>query len=774
MPFIALAMLVRVAAVNAQADAPAPAVPPAAAAPEAPAAAPPAAPPEAPPVAPAEAPPVAPAEAPPAAPAPEDASATEAVKEEPPPPEKPIVYTNPNVPVAERVADLMSRMTLDEKAAQIDMDAPAIARLGVPAINWWCEGIHGVSRAGRATMFPQAIALAAMWDTDLMQRVAGAIGDEARAKNNENSVGRYRGLTYWAPCVNMARDPRWGRFEECYGEDPYHSGQMGVAFVKGMQGDDPRYLKTAATPKHLAVHSQETGRASTSFNASERVMFEYYFPAFAATVTQGKAVSAMTAFSGINKVPATMNGWLLNDVLRKRWGFEGAVVTDWGAVRNLNRTFHAVQSDQEAVAKAIAAGVDVVCDPKTLGTEIRNAVKDGWLTEAQLNEALARNLTIRFRLGMFDPPEMVKYRQYPPSLVGAKEHQALALESCRASIVLLKNQAVPGRASARPILPLERARLDSIAVLGPYADVVQLGAYSGDPANPAVSPAQGIRNRIGDRVIVRTVAWGKDEEALEAARLSDVVIIIAGLNNKIEREGHDRRDIDLPQQHAEFIKKIAAVNPATVLVIENGGPVACNWEQENLPAIMTVWYPGEQGGNGIADVLLGDANPAGRLPMTWYKSLDQIGPLDDYEISNGRTYWYFKDTPLYPFGHGLSYTSFAYSDLRIAPAAVKPDGKVTIQVMVKNTGTRDGHEVVQLYTHDVESSVHQPIKQLRGFSRVKLAAGESRTVTFTLTVRDLSFWDEATHDWKLEAGDFDVMVGASSGDIRQRGALRVE
>ncbi len=685
-------------------------------------------------------------------------------------------YKNPDLPLETRIDDLVSRMTLAEKLAQLEIESGANERLGFPAMNWWSEGLHGVSRAGKATQFVVAIGLAATFDTELMQRVGSVIGDEARAKHNENPIGRYRGLTYWAPCVNMCRDPRWGRIEEAYGEDPYHTGQMALAYMRGMQGDDPRYLKTATTPKHLFVHSHETERTKSDIKISNRQLFEYYLPAFRDTVVIGKAPSVMTAFSGVNGVPCTAHKWMLTEVLRNQWGFDGAVVTDWGAPFLMVSRHNYVQTREQAVVAALEAGVDVLCEHKGATNELANVAQSGSLKPEVMDAALRRALKVRFRLGMFDPPERVKYTQYPPSMIGAPAHQALALESALKAFVLLKNEPVKG--GFRPLLPLEARALNSVAILGPYGEEAQLGAYSGDPANPAVTPLKGIRDHLPPQVAIRFVRWESRrndvDAAIAAATASDVAIVVLGINNKIEHEGHDRKDIDLPVDQQAFIEKIVAANPNTVVVLEGGSPIAINWIQQNVPAILAVWYPGEQGGNAMAQVLFGQHNPSAKLPLTYYKGVDDLPPIEDYDLTKGRTYQYYTGEVLYPFGHGLSYTSFSYGDLKLASDRIAPDGRVELSFTLTNTGDRAGAEVAQLYVHDQQADVPRPIKQLRGFAKVMLEPGESKVVTMSLPASDLAFWDEASQSMKVEPGEMELQIGASSADIRLRKMITLQ
>ncbi|MEI6084952.1 MAG: glycoside hydrolase family 3 C-terminal domain-containing protein [Verrucomicrobiota bacterium] len=726
------------------------------------------------------------------------------------------IFRDPDRPLAERIDDLICQLSLEEKVGQMEEIVQPIPRLGITGYSWWSECIHGVGRAGRATVFPAAIGLAATWDLDLMARVGTVISDEARAKHPEAPAERHHGLTYWAPAVDLVRDPRWGRIEETYGEDPFLVGQMGLTLVKALQGDDPIYLKIAATPKHFAVHSQETDRHAKLFDVSERVLRDYYLAPFRACFVEGKAASVMTAYNGFNSIPSTANRWLLTDLLRGEWGFDGAVVTDWGAPRHLRMSFKIVATDEDAVAAALRAGVDVLCQHDScplvgIRDGLLGATQRGIIDERELDAALRRSLKVRFRLGMFDPPERVLYEQLTPAIVGTPEKIALAREASQKAIVLLKNAAVPGCAAPTPLLPIDRQKIDSIAVIGSHANRLFLGNYSGDPAKPAVTTYQGITNHVPDRLIIRHVPWVEiddkkkkdaplDEQklslasALKAAADSDVAVVVLGLGPKIEMEGRDRQDLDLPKDQQQFIEKVVAVNPATVVVLINGGPLAINWIHQHVPAIVEAWYPGQEGGNAIADVLFGDFNPAGRLPITFYAGLAQLPPLDDYDITIGRTYMYLRDPPLYPFGHGLSYTSFEYRNLRITregEAPAEPPGRIgsagaspspvagtidtlNITLDVANTGPRDGAEVVQLYVRELNAPQPSPLKKLRAFQRIHIPANATHPVTFTLNIADLAHWDVSQQAFVVTPGEFEILVGASSADIRGRQPFRVK
>jgi beta-glucosidase len=671
-------------------------------------------------------------------------------------------------------------MTLEEKVLEMQNAAPAIERLGIPAYDWWNEALHGVARAGYATVFPQAIGLAATWDTKLMHQVADVISTEARAKHHEfirnNQHARYEGLTFWSPNINIFRDPRWGRGQETYGEDPYLTARLGVEFVKGLQGNDPRYFKVIATPKHYAVHSgPEPERHGFDAKAYERDLRETYLPAFRATIVEGKAGSVMCAYNRTNEEPCCANKRLMTDILRGEWGFNGYVVSDCGAISDIWKGHKFAKTEAEASALAVRAGTDLTCGGEY--ASLIQALKQGLITEAEIDTALKRLMTARFRLGMFDPPEMVPYARIPFSQNDTPEHRQLALQSARESIVLLKN--------ANATLPL-RKDLKSIAVIGPNADAPEVlwGNYNGRPSR-LITPLAGIKNAVSaDTKIVyaagSTLAGDSPqadkmiEEAVKAARESDASVLVLGLSSKLEGEemkvdvpgfhGGDRTDLSLPQSQEALLKAVVATGKPVVVVLLSGSAIAVNWANDHAPAILQAWYPGGEGGTAIADVLFGDYNPAGRLPVTFYKSVDQLPPFTDYSMQ-GRTYRYFKGEPLYPFGYGLSYTRFAYSNLRVNSVKAREPVKATVDVT--NTGEREGDEVVQLYLTDVAASVPVPIRTLVGFERISLRPREKRSVTFTITPRQMSLIDN--NDKRvIEPGEFLISVGGSQQGLRGR------
>jgi beta-glucosidase len=839
-------------------------------------------------------------------------------------------YQNPDLPLDTRVEDLIGRMTLEEKVSQTLYEAPAIDRLGIPAYNWWNEALHGVARAGRATVFPQAVGLAATWDTDLMFRVARAISDEARAKYHESlrkgRHGIYEGLTFWSPNINIFRDPRWGRGMETYGEDPHLTGRLAVSFIQGMQGDDPTYLKTVATPKHYAVHSgPEPDRHTFDAVVDEENLWDTYLPGFRAAIVEGGAESIMCAYNRFRGDPACASHPLLEDILRGEWDFQGYVVSDCWAIMDIYNTHRVVDTPAQAAAASLAAGTDLNCG--VTFRRLTQAVQEGLVGEEVLDAALERLFRARFRLGMFDSPERVSFAQIPYEVNDSPEHGALALEAALSSMVLLKNEG--------GLLPL-RDDLDTVAVIGPNADAldVLLGNYHGTPSSP-VTPLEGIRarvspatqvlyapgselavgiptlvpvpqealrapaaadpGRVGDEALspnpqvggdgglrgeyfanpeqageplearvdgtvdfnwwedppdglkaeAFSVRWtgtlipeasgphavggralgqfrlfvedslmvefqaGHDPqthwaymdleegrpygirlefsatrpnaevqltwapphqdlaaEAVNLARRADVVVLAMGLSPRLEGEempveipgfsGGDRTSLELPRVQRELMEAVVATGTPVVLVLLNGSALGLEWAAGNVPAILEAWYPGQAGGTALAQVLFGDRSPGGRLPVTFYHSVDQLPPFDDYDMS-GRTYRYFGGDPVFPFGFGLSYTTFEYGALELL-TEVRPGEEFPVSVEVRNTGDRGGDEVVQLYVTDLEASRPQPIRTLQGFRRVHLEPGEATRVVFDLGPSHLGLVgkDGTT---VVEPGRFRISVG---------------
>ena len=693
-------------------------------------------------------------------------------------PEQPeaLPYLDTSLPFEARVDDLVARMTLDEKISQMVHEAPAIPRLGIPKYNWWNECLHGVGRAGIATVFPQAIGLAATWNTALMSEVAQTISDEARAKHHD-AIRRgvhdiYYGLTFWSPNINIFRDPRWGRGQETYGEDPFLTARMGLAFVRGLQDDHPRYLKLVATPKHFAVHSgPEADRHHFNAKASPRDMWDTYLPAFEACVREGGAYSVMGAYNRTNDEPCCASPTLLERILRQRWGFQGYVVSDCWAIEDIYKHHQVADSLAAASAMAVKAGCDLSCS--CAFETLTDAVRDGLIDEANIDQAVKRLFLARFRLGMFDPPAQVPYTRIPIEVNDSPEHKAMAARAARESIVLLKNEG--------GCLPLGKD-VKTIAVIGPNADdrMVLLGNYNGTPSS-SVTPLEGIRAAAAPGTTVLYARGchirGSDTsgyaEALDIARQADVIIFFGGLSQLLEgEEGQvegapegetsqgDRTTIELEKVQEDLLKALHATGKPVVLVLLNGSAIAIEWAAATLPAIVEAWYPGQAAGTAIADVLFGMYNPAGRLPVTFYRATSDLPPFEDYRMA-GRTYRYFEGEPLYPFGHGLSYTTFAYADLSLSATAIDTarlnDG-LTISVTVQNTGEHAGDEVVQLYVTALESPAPAPRCALQGFTRLHLAQGAAQQVSFKLTARHLSIVDESGQ--RLVApGRFAIFVG---------------
>jgi beta-glucosidase len=688
------------------------------------------------------------------------------------------VYLDPAKPIEARIHDLIGRMTLEEKASQLNHLNQGIPRLNVPMWGGWNQTLHGVWSKQPTTLFPQAIAMGATWDPELVHTVADAMSDEARALYNAKADGprSKHGLVYRSPVINISRDPRWGRIQEVFSEDPWLTSRMAVAYVRGLQGDDVNHLKLAATVKHFAVNNVETGRQHLSADVDERNLMEFWLPHWKAAIMEAHAQSVMSSYNAINGTPDAINHYLLTDILRTQWGFDGFVTDDLGAVALLTGTRsnsnevgqRATEDPVEATALAIKAGND--SDDDEFQTNIPLAVKRGLLNTKDVDKALSNVLRVGFRLGAFDPAEQSPYSRITMSAVRSPEHLALSLKAAAESITLLSNKA--------SFLPLKRGEVHSIAVIGPAGDgEYETGNYYGTPLVKQ-GPAQGLRTLLGSSVKVEYEKGAGFVEsadptaiarAVELARKSDVAILCLGTNLRVEAEGRDRRDLNLPGAQQQLLEAVFAANPHTVLLLMNAGPLAVTWAQDHLPAILSAWYPGEAGGTAIARALFGDDNPGGHLPYTVYASLDGVPPQNEYDVSKGYTYLYFKGVPLYPFGHGLSYTRFRYSHLKLSPISLK--GEVEVTFDLTNMGDRAGSDVAQLYTHQRASSVIQPIKSLRAFERVALAAGETRSVHFTVPVARLAFYDVKIHAMRVEPGTFDLLVGSSSDDIRLRQSL---
>jgi beta-glucosidase len=689
------------------------------------------------------------------------------------------LYLDPTQPVEARVTDLIGKMTLEEKASQLINQARAIPRLQVPAYDWWSEALHGVARAGTATVFPEPIGLAATFDDSLIHEMAVVVGTEARAKHDQAvKAGRrdiYEGLDFWSPNINIFRDPRWGRGQETYGEDPFLTGRMGVAFITGMQGDDPKYFRVIATAKHFAVHSgPETTRHTVDVQVSKHDEEDTYLPAFRAAITEGKAGSVMCAYNRVNGQPACASTFLLQDTLRGAWKFNGYVVSDCDAVLDIYKGHHFAKSQAEAAAVSIKTGMDNECaDYITIVKDVHDyqpfidAVKQGLLSEADIDVTLKRLFTTRMRLGMFDPPSMVPYANTPESEIDSAPHRALALKTAQESMVLLKNDGV---------LPFGPG-VTKILVAGPLAESTEalFGNYNGIPSH-AVSVLEGMQKQFpGAKVSYqpgtnflseKPVTGDPLAAAVAAAKQADVVVAVTGITSKLEGEemkvdvpgfqGGDRTSLNLPADEEALLKALKGAGKPLVVVLMNGSALSVNWANEHANAILDAWYSGEEGGTAVAQTLAGVNNPAGRLPVTFYKGTEQLPSFDDYAMKN-RTYRYFTGEPLYGFGHGLSYTTFEYSGMKLSNASLNAGDPLDVEVDVKNTGKRDGDEVAELYiTFPKLPGV--PLRALRGFARVHVKAGEQQHVKLTLTPRELSHVNEAG-DRLVSTGDYLITIG---------------
>ncbi|HEY4300414.1 MAG TPA: glycoside hydrolase family 3 C-terminal domain-containing protein [Candidatus Didemnitutus sp.] len=830
-------------------------------------------------------------------------------------------YLDPSRPIEARVDDLVGRLTLDEKASLMQNATPGVPRLGIPKYDWWSEALHGVANAGHATVFPQAIGLAATWDDPLIHEVASVIGIEARAKFNAVAdtpeAGTHNhGLTFWSPNINIFRDPRWGRGQETYGEDPFLTARVGVAFVRGLQGDDPRYLQAAACAKHFAVHSgPESLRHGFDVAPPPADLHETYLPAFEALVREGRVEAVMTAYNSLYGQPCSINPLLYS--LLDSWGFDGHVVSDCGSISDLRLSYHRASDNAVAEALAVKAGLCLRCGDEP--SELANAVRHGYLNEAELDRSLGALLRTQFRLGFFDPPAQVPFNRILPSENDTPAHAATALRAARESIVLLKNDGV---------LPLQRKKLKRVAVIGPNADSTNalLGNYHGKPSAP-VTILAGLKAALGNDVVVTYVhgcdhaaqagravtvpnqnlshgpdaglklelfdnlnlagppaeeqessaarlgwigpgrvdrtfsarwtgelapfsdgdyeltltaqggarlylgntlildAWsetgditrschrrlsagkktplrleyrhsvgparmvlqwvGPDPaagfaDAIAAAEQSDVVIFAGGISAELEGEempveydgfsGGDRTRIELPAVQEKLLQKLQATGKPIVFVNLSGSAMAMPWEDSHLNAIVQAWYPGQAAGTAVSDVLLGSTNPAGRLPITFYRATGDLPAFEDYRMA-GRTYRYFSGQPLYPFGHGLSYTRFNYADLRVTATASR---NLAVSVEVTNAGERDGDEVVQLYATPPAESHPRETESLCAFRRVHFRAGETRTIDFIISAASLRRWNAERGAMEIPAGLWKIRAGASSADIRESATVRLD
>lgn len=694
------------------------------------------------------------------------------------------VYLDERLSFEERAKDLVSRMTLEEKTSQMLHSSAAIPRLGIPSYNWWGEALHGIARAGVATMFPQAIAMAATFCEDLILKTADIISTEGRAKFHEfqrkGDHGIYKGLTFWSPNINIFRDPRWGRGHETYGEDPYLTGRLGVAFIKGLQGEHPKYLKAAACAKHYAVHSgPEAERHSFNAIANQKDMWETYLPAFKECVQEADVEAVMGAYNRTNGEPCCGSKTLLQDILRDKWGFKGHVVSDCWAIKDFHEFHHVTSTAPESVALALNNGCDVNCGNMYYNLLI--AYEEGLVTEEAIDRAVTRLMITRMKLGLFDSEESVPYASIPYELNDCKEHKEFALEMSKKSIVLLKNED--------KILPVDKNTLKSIAVIGPNADsrAALIGNYFGT-ASEYVTVLEGIREAINEdtriyyaegcpiyneKASVLGEKYDRFAEAISAAERSDLVVMCLGLDADLEGEegdtgnefaSGDKPNLDLPGLQQELLERIHKTGKPIILVLLSGSALAVNWADENIPAIIQGWYPGSQGGRAIASLIFGDYSPSGRLPVTFYRSTEELPDFRDYSMEN-RTYRYMKQEALYPFGYGLSYSKFEYSSLSLDQTNIDLGQDVNVSVVVKNVGNYEADEVVQLYLKDVEASVRVPNWELKGVKRISLKPGEEVKLDFTVTARQMALID---NDGRcvLEPGLFELFVGGSQPDSR--------
>ncbi len=680
-------------------------------------------------------------------------------------------FRDPSLPLAQRIGDLVSRLTLQEKVAQMLHDTPAIERLGVPAYSWWNEALHGVARTGKATVFPQAIGMAATFDDELVHRVASAISDEARAKFNAaqklGNSGRYAGLTFWSPNINIFRDPRWGRGQETYGEDPYLTSRMGVAFVRGLQGDDPKHLKTAACAKHYAVHSGPEGqRHEFDARPSRQDLYETYLPAFKALVEEAHVEGVMAAYNRVYGEPAAGSAFLLQQLLREQWGFQGYIVSDCWAVEDFHQHHKVTKTRAQSAAKALKAGVNLDCGESY--TAIEQAVQDGLITEADIDAALSDLLRTRFRLGLFDPA--TRYDDLSDADVASEAHAALARSTAAKSFVLLRND--------KHVLPLNKD-IRSMMLIGPYVadSYVLLGNYYGSPTNTTtllegvlqkVNPGATVEFKYGfleDRANDNPIDWTTAD-----AQSTDAIVVTLGLSGLIEGEegaAHaspfkgDRSELGLPPHQVQFLKTLrAAGNKPIIVVLFAGSPIALDEIRDLADAVLLAWYPGQEGGHALADVLFGDLSPSGRLPITFPRSTKQLPSYNDYSMEN-RGYRFMKAEPEYPFGFGLSYGSVSYESLQLSATELASPTSLTATVVVNNSSDRELEEVVQLYVSDVQASTRVPRAKLVGFRRVRLTPGETQSVAFEVAADALSLIDG---DGKrvFEAGEFRFTAGGAS------------
>jgi len=710
-------------------------------------------------------------------------------------------HLDPNQPLEERVDYLLSQLTLEEKLSLMGTEAPAIERLQIPEMWGWNQSLHGVVWNQPTTMFPVNIGMAATWNPALIQEVASVIHDEARAINNylrsvpstyEEGGGRQCclvledgrrvrkiGLVFRSPVINISRQPLWGRVHEAYGEDPHLVTRMAVAYVRGMQGDDPRYLKTVATAKHYAMNNEEVNRHNLNADVSPRWIHEYYLPHFRAAFVEAGAQSVMSIYNKLNGVPGAANSFLMTEMLRNAWGFEGFGVPDSNAIPRMVWYHGFFDTVEEAAAAALLSGHDLsdqqIGEGVSLPEALPGALEQGLVSETDIDRAVRRILTVRFRLGEFDPPEMVPYRQLSFDIVGSAEHRELSLETARQSLVLQQNDG--------EILPFDPSAIQTLAVIGPHADREMTGiGYTGEFFD-FITPIEGIRERLGSGTeILQARGSGifeADEEWLAEAESvaaeADAAVVFVGTDRELEREGRDRVYLNLPDVQQELIGRVLEANPNTAVVMVTAGPMSLTGPASDAPAVLNMFMAGEVGGTAVAEALFGDFSPGGKLPYTVYETYTDVPSWQYFDLSKypGYTYMYNVGNQQWPFGHGLSYTTFGYSDLSVSPTAFASDGEVTVTVDVQNTGDMAGDEVVQLYVRDMNPPLVRPFKQLRAFQRISLEPGERETVALTVTAEDLDYFDEGRDVFVSHPGLYEVMVGSSSADIRETATIQL-
>lgn len=694
----------------------------------------------------------------------------------------PPIFRNASAPIEKRINDLIRRLTLEEKISLLGHRSKAVPRLDIPAYNWWNEALHGVARAGQATVFPQAIAMAATFNDRLMWQAANVISTEARAKYNlaiaRDRHLQYMGLTFWSPNINIFRDPRWGRGQETYGEDPFLTGSMGVAFVKGLQGNDPVYLKTAACAKHFAAHSgPEAGRHSFNAIVDEKDLRETYLYAFKKLVDAGVA-SVMCGYNRLNDQPCCTNDALLKQILRREWGFKGYLVTDCWALEDIWRSHKVMNNSIEVAAAALKAGINLDCS-NMLQDDLLKAYHQKLITLTEIDSALSGNLRTQFRLGFFDEKKNVPFSIYGNDSVHTQNHIDLARTAAQQSMVLLKND--------KGLLPLDPGKFGSIMVLGPNAGaldplVANYHGMSGD----MVTFAEGITKAAGPATSVQydqgsdyndTTRFG----GLWTAGESDITIAVIGLTPVLEGEegdaflaanGGDKLSLDLPAAHVKLLMELRTKNKPVIVVVTAGSAVNIAAIEPYADAIILAWYPGEQGGNALADILFGKVSPSGRLPVTFYKSLTDLPPYESYKTS-GRTYRYFTGAVQYPFGYGLSYTSFEYAWIKQPGKIRSLKDSVMFTVSVKNVGGMDGDEVCQVYIQYPQLE-RMPVKELKAFKRVHVEKGKEGLLQFAIPAKELQKWDIRQKQWVLYPGTYSILIGSSSEDIRLRSSILID